>query len=340
MTSNTQSRHRKVECNMCSKPMRSDHLNRHKQTHRDLLSLPDDEIEEELKTRQQIKKKQAEKLQRIQEIAQENELEIPEEYRKRESVDDIDNVRTRCLRNHQLYLEKIELGKQVATIIESGEVIYDSLGKRDKEAFETYRRYFKVDISNVQLRKWQEDAMKLFDSPTQRQVIWITDKFGGKGKTFFQKYVVGYFGRSRVATLDLLVKHPNACNVLKKLPLATIDIFLFNDVRSQSGEDSNLYKLLEDIKDGQATASKYDNDNIQFKTPNIVMIFSNTYPDLKKLTNDRWLVLHPNQDGLKDFTDGLRKLKKEKSTEDNDDRYCDAWKFKIDQDHDNCIFDY
>ena len=143
-----QNRNKTIKCDVCSKFMRSDHLKRHKETHKDLLSLHDDEIKEELKTRQEIKKKQAEKLQRIQEIAQENELEIPEEYRNRESVDYIDNVCTRCLRNHQLYLEKIELGKQVATIIESGEVIYDSLGKRDKEAFETYRRYFKVDISS------------------------------------------------------------------------------------------------------------------------------------------------------------------------------------------------
>ena len=154
--------------------------------------------------------------------------------------------------------------------------------------------------------------MKFFNSPTQRQVIWITDQSGGKGKTFFQKYVVGYFGRSRVVTLDLRVKHTNACNILKKLPLATIDIFLFNDVRSQCGEDLNVYKLLEDIKDGQATTSKYDNDNIQFKTPNTVMIFSNEYPNLKRLTNDRWLVLHPNNDGLLNFTDKLRTRKHQK----------------------------
>ena len=210
------------------------------------------------------------------------------------------------MQNHRLYLEKIELGKQVASIIESGEVIYESLGRTDKEAFDTYRKYLKVDIADIVLHKWQEEAMKFFDSPTERQVIWITDILGGKGKTFFQKYVVGYFGRSRVATLDLRVKHANACNVLKKLPLTSINIFLFNDVRSVSGEDLNLYRLLEDIKDGQATTSKYDNDNIQFKTPNTVMIFSNKYPNLKKLTNDRWLVLHPNKDGLKDFTAGLR----------------------------------
>ena len=322
MESKMQDRHKAIVCDICDKSMRSDHLKRHKQIHKDLLSLPDDEIKDELVTRQEIKKKQEAKIRRIEEIARENDIAIPDEIvsRKRESVDEIDNVLTRCVQNHQLYLEKIELGKQVATIVESGKVIYESLGKMDKEAFDTYRKYLKVDISHVVLRKWQQDAMKFFDSPTQRQVIWVTDQSGGKGKTFFQKYVVGYFGRSRVATLDLRVKHANACNVLKKLPLATVDIFLFNDGRSQSGEDLNLYRLLEDIKDGQATTSKYDNDNIQFKTPNTVMIFSNTYPNLNKLTNERWLVLHPNDDGLKDFTDELRKRKKE--------RLCDASKYK------------
>ena len=83
----------------------------------------------------------------------------------------------------------------------------------------------------------------------------------------------------------------------------------------------NSYRLLEDIKDGQATTSKYDNDNIQFKTPNTVMIFSNKYPNLKKLTKDRWLVLHPNNNGLTDFTQQLQKMK-EKSG--------DASRFKTD----------
>ena len=322
-----QDRHKKVECDVCNKLMRSDHLKRHKQTHRDLLSLPVNEIKNELETRQEIKKKQEERIQKIEEIAKENNLAIPDEItsRKRESVDKIADVRTRCLQNQQLYLEKIELGKQVATIIENGDVIYESLGKIDKEAFDTYRKYLKVDISDIVLRKWQEEAMKLFDSPTERQVIWITDILGGKGKTFFQKYVVGYYGQSRVARLDLRVKHANACNVLKKLPLATIDIFLFNDVRSQYGEDLNLYRLLEDIKDGQATTSKYDNDNIRFKTPNIVMIFSNKYPNLKKLTNDRWLVLHPNNDGLKDFTAGLRKKKKQTCNFPDREKEFDEW---------------
>ena len=46
-----QNRNKKVECDVCSKIMRSDHLKRHKQTHRDLLLLPDNEIKNELETR-------------------------------------------------------------------------------------------------------------------------------------------------------------------------------------------------------------------------------------------------------------------------------------------------
>ena len=134
-------------------------------------------------------------------------------------------------------------------------MIYESLGRSDKEAFDTYRKYIKVDISNITLRKWQSEAMELFDLPTEREVIWKTKKKGGTRKTFFQKYLISHFGRSRVASMDLRIKHLNACNVLKKLPLPTVDIFLFNDGRSQSGEE-NLYRLLEDIKDGPATASK------------------------------------------------------------------------------------
>ena len=68
MESKTQSRHRKAECNVCGKLMRSDHLKRHKQTHKDLLPLTDDEIKNELQARQEIKEKRDEKIQKIKEI--------------------------------------------------------------------------------------------------------------------------------------------------------------------------------------------------------------------------------------------------------------------------------
>ena len=103
-----QNRNRKAACDVCGKPMRSDNLKRHKQTHRDLLALSDNEIKNELKVRQEIKERQEKKIRKIEEIARENNLVIPEEItsKKREYIDQIEDVRTRCLQNHQLYLKK------------------------------------------------------------------------------------------------------------------------------------------------------------------------------------------------------------------------------------------
>ena len=98
---------------------------------------------------------------------------------------------------------------------------------------------------------------------------------------------------------------------LKKRSLATADIFLFNDSRSVSGEELNLYRILEDIKDGQATASKYDNNNIRFKTPNTVMIFSNGYPKTQNLSRDRWQIYNANQDRLNNVTLQVMKMRKD-----------------------------
>ncbi len=164
---------------------------------------------------------------------------------------------------------------------------------------------------DIILRPWQEDALKLINPPSERNVIWITGTQGNEGKTWFQGYVQSLYGISRVANLDLRIKHGNICNVLKKCPLETIDIFLFNDARSNAGSIDVVYKLLEDLKDGCATGTKYNNDILRFKTPNTVMIFSNRYPKLGALSRDRWEIYNANKDGLKLATERLRKMKKD-----------------------------
>ena len=68
----------------------------------------------------------------------------------------------------------------------------------------------------MHLRPWQEEALKLFNVPSERQVIWIVGCQGYEGKSWFQNYVEAYFGYQRVARIDLRIKHANVCNVLKK----------------------------------------------------------------------------------------------------------------------------
>ena len=158
------------------------------------------------------------------------------------------------------------------------------------------------------MRPWQEQALQLIETPTERKVIWMVGRIGNEGKSWFQCYIEAYYGFHRVVRIDLRMKHANVCQVLKKRNLASINVFLFNDSRSVSGEELNFYRILEDIKDGQATTSKYDNDNIRFKTPNTLMVFSNVYPNTKKLSRDRWDIYNVNKNGLNNVTQQIMKM--------------------------------
>ena len=96
-------------------------------------------------------------------------------------------------------------------------------------------------------------------------------------------------------------------HILRKLPLSTIDTFLFNDARSGQNE-MRSYEVLENIKDGRAIASKYASEIVRFRTPNVVIVFSNADPDMTQLSKDRWRVYYINKKGLSGQTNRLWNL--------------------------------
>ena len=291
--------------------MRSDNLRGHMKRHKDLLALPEDEFRKEVKARHEFELSREAKRQRLENIALEEGIPIPKEIASSKMVEDTGDLKERMLQEQNNYLEKLELGRKVSDILETGEIDEQSLPKDLVKALELYRKNRpRFDIASIKLWPWQAQAFELVTQPTERKVIWISGRQGGEGKSVFQRYVEAYFGFQRVFCADLRIKHPNMCKILRKRNLPSIDIFCFNDGRSVSGEDLNMYRILEDIKDGQATTSKYNNDNIRFKVPNVVMIFSNGYPDVKKLSRDRWTIFHANMDGLKNVTGFIMKMKK------------------------------
>ena len=152
--------------------------------------------------------------------------------------------------------------------------------------------------------------MEKFVKPTVREVIWVQGMRGNEGKSWFQEYLSSFYSRTRVVQLDLKMKTSNVLHALTKQPLSQIDIFLFNEPRAKNFEACN-YTILESIKDGHAVAEKYDNDFVNFKTPNIVVVFSNNQPKMKQLSRDRWCVLRINKDGLKDITNVLWKAQRQ-----------------------------
>ena len=48
-----------------------------------------------------------------------------------------------------------------------------------------------------------------------------------------------------------------------------------------------LIKILEDLKDGDAFADKYNSQLLKFISPNVVMVFIDETPDPHKIAGDR-----------------------------------------------------
>ena len=304
-------RNKIVSCTICGKRMRSDTLKRHIRIHKDILSMTDEEVRVELRERHAESLRREERRKKVLEIALEEN--IPSSDCNEVALFSNDTTNSVSLRedmnyNNQEYIAKIELGEQIATIMIDDNIREQSLSKEHKEALKFYRNQMtRTNIQDVELRPWQQHLFEIIKIPSEREVIWIIGKDGNEGKSWFQDYVESCFGFNRVVRLDLRIKHKDSCNILKKRPLSSIDTFLFNDGRSIPPDEHTYYRILENIKDGFATSSKYDNDIIKFKRPNTVIVFSNIMPDWGKLSMDRWksyriesnqLVIHGDMDKI------------------------------------------
>ena len=163
-------------------------------------------------------------------------------------------------------------------------------------------------MDGVELRLWQKLLFEDIQQPSSREIIWVKGVKGIEGKTWFQNYVQSFFGCARVAQLDLKSKTANILHAFRKFPLATIDIFFFNDARAVNHE-SCCYTVLEHIKDGTATASMFNTEVIRFRTPDVVVVFTNSDPNVQQLSKVRWKVYYITKDGLDRHEERLWKLR-------------------------------
>ena len=155
----------------------------------------------------------------------------------------------------------------------------------------------RIDHTNVTLRPWQEELLSHITSLTDRKVIWVLGAKCGEGKSWFQDYVESLYGFNRVVDgMNIKVNTASLRHALQKRPLATTDIFMFNIGRSKTKYE----ELLEQIKDGRVFASEYNSQELNFKLPNTVVIFSNNAPDVEELARDRWKIFSIEGDELID----------------------------------------
>jgi len=234
---------------------------------------------------------------------------------------DVSALRKSILKDEQQYILKVELGREVYNYIHEAKIIQESLSKERQDALDLYiKQKQKLDQENAKLRPWQQSLLE-YIKPTDREVIWVRGINGNEGKTWFQQFLKERYGWSKAVTgMDIKAKNSSLCHALRKRSLVTSDIFLFNVGKAKTEADVN-YEVLEKIKDGHIFASKYDSTELQFKTPNIVIVFSNDRPNIKQLALDRWKIFIIQDNELIDFTSHYTKIKGETTISDEDVGY-------------------
>ena len=280
---------KKVMCNVCYREMRSDNVKRHMKQH--------------------TKKNESNPVTNISVTNNYNTISGVSTERKDEENENKDAQTTidekaleiAALKINKEFEEEVELGKALYKILNKGVVQEESFPPEWQRALDLYlKQGHQIDHDTVVLKPWQMELMKHIDNPSDRKILWVQGEKCGEGKTWFQKYVQSLLGRRRVVAGGINI-HSNSASIahaLSKRPLATTDIFLFNIGKARNREQEVNYSFIEDLKDGNVFASKYDSKELMIKVPNIVMVFSNSTPAVKELARDRWEIFSIENDEL------------------------------------------
>ena len=106
-----------------------------------------------------------------------------------------------------------------------------------------------------------------------------------------QEYIEAKFGWDKVMCgMDIMIKKESIFHTIRSRPYATTDIFTFNIGKDNTNMEDINYQVLEQIKDGRFVAAKFSSKEIKICKPNIVIVFANCTPDVKKLAMDRWKI--------------------------------------------------
>lgn len=143
-----------------------------------------------------------------------------------------------------------------------------------------------IQLEDHPLRNWQERLLDELNGPIDpRKIIFVVDKEGNGGKTWFSSYVrklheekvfICLPGRKNdmVYALNTLGYHPT--------------IVIVDAPRSKQGEFLQ-YDFLEEVKNGRIFNTKYESRMIEFPIPHVVVMM-NEDPDMEKLSSDRYVI--------------------------------------------------
>lgn len=142
------------------------------------------------------------------------------------------------------------------------------------------------------LRPFQQRIIDLLDENNDRRINWVYDQTGSAGKTQLIKYIEHYYnsiccsGGKNADIFNLFWNYIDEDKKNIKL-LNNLKCFVYNVGRDHIFKQ---YLVLENIKDGFITNSKFKCGVMNFNSP-VVIVLANHAPDLTAMTEDRWNVI-------------------------------------------------
>lgn len=132
-----------------------------------------------------------------------------------------------------------------------------------------------------QLRPWQRELEEqLAQPPDDRLINFVVDPDGNSGKSWF---IRNYSKQHPSDSQDFSVmKRDDAAHMLN----TDIRVLFIDVPRTQL--EFLRYEFLEMVKNGRVTSPKYDSCQKLMKGNTHIVVFTNEYPDMTKLSADRW----------------------------------------------------
>jgi len=151
------------------------------------------------------------------------------------------------------------------------------------------------DAENFVPSVYHTELLEIMKSvPSVRTAYWLYDEIGNNGKSTFMKWCLATM--EDVFAISGTGASKDIFNVLlNHLKEKEFPKTIFIDLARTCEDRESIYGIIEQIKNGYITATKYHGGNIFMPVPHII-ILSNFLPIISKLSLDRWRIYEVYQD--------------------------------------------
>lgn len=168
----------------------------------------------------------------------------------------------------------------------------------------TYSDALIKEISNCVYSGWHFKLLPILeDNANKRYVIWIYDKKGNTRKTLFcDKYELENI--DNCITISCTGSMRDIADVIRnwKEEMNNDPRTILLDYPRTASDKESIYTVLESVKNGCITCTKFKGKRIRFVRPHVV-VFSNWLPELDtSISNDRWQVYEIQNDDIVPMT--------------------------------------